>query len=96
MALLLVLAVVIFFIVASNAVGGYRSTGEPTHICADCGSSFGGVVSKRARWSYLAWPWNLLLAAKKLQPCPACDGKLIPIDSPKGRALAGKSETGSI
>jgi hypothetical protein len=92
MALLVVLALLILFIIASNAVRGYKGTGEPTHICADCGSSFGGVASKRARWTYLAWPLNLVLATKKLQSCPACDGKLIPLDSPKGRVLAANSK----
>lgn len=94
MTLIVILIIVALFVIGSNAVRGYHGTDEPTHVCADCGQSFSGVGRSRAGWTYLAWPLNLVLAAKRMQPCPACDGKLIPSDSPKGKGLAVKSGPG--
>jgi hypothetical protein len=57
------------------------------NVCTDCGEVFSGIKKRRARWTFLFWPWNLCFAAKKLPACPECSGQLIPANSPKGREL---------
>jgi hypothetical protein len=85
MTLVYIAALIAFVVVARSAVRGYKGTTEPaTHICVDCGTKCSGVTSHRAGWTFLFFPWNLIFAEKKMQSCPACMGRLIPLESPKG------------
>jgi hypothetical protein len=88
MALIVVLALVMFVVIFNNAVSGYRGGTErlaATHICADCGTLCAKVTSHRAGWTFLFFPLNLPLAKKKIEPCSLCQGRLIPVDSPRGK-----------
>lgn len=89
MALLILVGVIMVVIIARNALEGYRRTEDPpTHVCADCGTTCSQVGRHRAGWTFLFFPLNLALAEKKLQSCPECQGKLIPVNSPRGKLLS--------
>ena len=73
-------------IIAVNAVRGYKGIdAKPTHICVTCGTQIASAGASRPKWSWLVFPFNLLIAPKR--SCPECDGNLIPIQSPRGQQL---------
>src|SRR6267154_716946 len=83
-----IFVLVIIYTLVDSFVDGYRGKPTmPTHICAECGTRCSNVRSRRAGWTFLFFPLNIVVATKKPQNCAACQGRLIPVTSPKGKEL---------
>ena len=86
---ILVVIGIVVFVVTVSAVRGYRGAdpnAPPTQVCVDCGHRCHDITAHRDGWTFLFFPFNVL-APKHLR-CPACKGKLIDIDSPRGKQLS--------